>query len=66
MLGNNIEVDGVHNAIVGTDYENYDHKTTHVFGEQNTVIGVGNLVGWTAKKDETTKKYEYKKANIRK
>lgn len=61
VLGNNIEVDGVHNAIVGTDYENYDHKTTHVFGEQNTVIGVGNLVGWTAEQNGTT--YNYTKAS---
>ncbi|WP_448866038.1 YadA-like family protein, partial [Dialister invisus] len=38
-------------AVFGTDYNNYDHKLTKVFGEQNTVIGVGNLVGYTAEKD---------------
>ena len=51
VVGHHIEVDGTHNAIFGTDYNNYDNKTTRVFGEQNTVLGVGNLVGWTAKKD---------------
>ena len=51
VVGHHIEADGTHNAIFGTDYNNYDNKTTRVFGEQNTVLGVGNLVGWTAKKD---------------
>lgn len=49
--GQNLEVEGAHNAVFGTDYNNYDHKLTKVFGEQNTVIGVGNLVGYTAEKD---------------
>ncbi|WP_443654420.1 ESPR-type extended signal peptide-containing protein [Dialister invisus] len=51
VAGQNLEVEGVHNAVFGTDYNNYDHKETKVFGEQNTVIGVGNLVGYTAEKD---------------
>ena len=51
VVGHHIEADGTHNAIFATDYNNDDNKTTHVFGEQNTVLGVGNLVGWTAKKD---------------
>jgi len=51
VVGQNLDVEGVHNAVFGTDYNNYDHKETKVFGEQNTVIGVGNLVGYTAKKD---------------
>ena len=51
VAGQNLEVEGVHNAVFGTDYNNYDHKLTTVFGEQNTVIGVGNLVGYTAEKD---------------
>lgn len=51
VAGQNLDVEGVHNAVFGTDYNNYDHKETKVFGEQNTVIGVGNLVGYTAKKD---------------
>ena len=49
--GQNLEVEGAHNAVFGTDYNNYDHKLTKVFGGQNTVIGVGNLVGYTAEKD---------------
>ena len=49
--GQNLEVEGAHNAVFGTDYNNYDHKLTKVFGEENTVIGVGNLVGYTAEKD---------------
>lgn len=51
VAGQNLDVEGVHNAVFGTDYSNYDHKETKVFGEQNTVIGVGNLVGYTAEKD---------------
>ena len=51
VAGQNLEVEGVHNAVFGTDYNNYDHKLTKVFGEQNTVIGLGNLVGYTAEKD---------------
>ena len=51
VVGENIEVDGTHNAVFGTDYRNGDNKLTKVAGEQNTVIGVGNLVGYTAKVD---------------
>ena len=51
VAGQNLEVEGAHNAVFGTDYNNYDHKLTKVFGEQNTVIGMGNLVGYTAEKD---------------
>ena len=51
VAGQNLEVEGAHNAVFGTDYNNYDHKLTKVFGEQNTVIGLGNLVGYTAEKD---------------
>ena len=51
VAGQNLEVEGVHNAVFGTDYNNYDHKLTKVFGEENTVIGLGNLVGYTAEKD---------------
>ena len=51
VAGQNLEVEGAHNAVFGTDYNNYDHKLTKVFGEQNTVLGVGNLVGYTAEKD---------------
>lgn len=51
IAGQNLEVEGAHNAVFGTDYNNYDHKLTKVFGEQNTVIGLGNLVGYTAEKD---------------
>ena len=51
VAGQNLEVEGAHNAVFGTDYNNYDHKLTKVFGEQNTVLGVGNLVGYTAEQD---------------
>lgn len=51
VAGQNLEVEGAHNAVFGTDYDNYDYKETKVFGEANTVIGVGNLVGYTAEKD---------------
>ena len=48
VVGQNIDVDGTHNAVFATDYENGDHRVTKVFGEQNTVLGVGHLVGYTA------------------
>lgn len=51
VAGQNLDVEGAHNAVFGTDYDNYDYKETKVFGEANTVIGVGNLVGYTAEKD---------------
>ena len=51
VASQNLDVEGVHNAVFGTDYNNYDHKLTKVFGEENTVIGLGNLVGYTAEKD---------------
>ena len=51
VIGTGLNVDGVHNIVVGTDYENGDRKETKVKGEQNTVIGNGNLVGYTAVKD---------------
>lgn len=66
VAGHHIEADGTHNAIFATDYRNYDHKTTHVAGEQNTVLGVGNLVGWTAEKDSSDPtKWVYKKIGNR-
>lgn len=53
VAGQGLTVDGTHNAVFGTDYDNYDHKETKVYGEANTVLGVGNLVGYTAVKDST-------------
>ena len=51
VVGESIEVEGTHNAVFGTDYMNRDRKLTKVAGEQNTVVGVGNLVGYTAERD---------------
>ena len=51
VIGTGLNVDGVHNIVVGTNYENYDQKATKVKGEHNTVIGNGNLVGYTAVQD---------------
>lgn len=51
VVGQNLTVDGAHNAVFGTDYANYDYKKTLVAGEHNTVLGIGNLVGYTAEKD---------------
>lgn len=66
VVGQNLDVDGTHNAVFGTDYENYDHKLTQVAGEQNTVIGVGNLVGYTAEKDPSNpQKWIYTKVGTR-
>ena len=33
VAGQDLEVEGAHNAVFGTDYNNYDHKLTKVFGE---------------------------------
>ena len=59
VVGQNIDVDGTHNAVFATDYENGDYRVTKVFGEQNTVLGVGNLVGYTIEKNGSD--YTYKK-----
>ena len=67
VVGENIEVDGTHNAVFGTDYRNPDRKLTKVAGDQNTVIGVGNLVGYTAEKDNSdprNPKWTYTKKSI--
>ena len=53
VVGESLEVEGTHNAVFGTDYRNPDRKLTKVAGDQNTVIGVGNLVGYTAEKDNS-------------
>ena len=52
VVGQNMEVEGAHNAVFGTDYQNnLENRKTMVAGKHNTVIGVGNLAGYTAKKD---------------
>ncbi|WP_277285459.1 YadA family autotransporter adhesin, partial [Sneathia sanguinegens] len=66
VLGNNLDVDGAYNVVLGIDYYNGDNKLTKVSGEHNVVIGAGNLVGWTAinknadKKDQLAE-WEYTK-----
>ncbi|EFR43280.1 ESPR-type extended signal peptide-containing protein [Dialister micraerophilus] len=60
VIGTGLNVDGVHNIVVGTNYENYDQKETKVKGKHNTVIGNGNLVGYTAVQDSNDKtKWKY-------
>ena len=56
VLGNNLDVDGAYNVVVGIDYYNGDNKLTKVSGEHNVVIGAGNLVGWTANNKNADKK----------
>ena len=52
VVGQNMEVEGAHNAVFGTDYQNNrENRKTMVAGKYNTVIGVGNLAGYTAEKD---------------
>lgn len=53
VVGTNLEVKGIHNAVFGTDYDNYDHRETKVAGDQNTVLGVGNVVGYTTERHGT-------------
>ena len=58
VVGQNLTVEGARNAVFGTDYQNgTDKLLTHVAGERNTVIGVGNLVGYTAEQVGTEWKY---------
>lgn len=62
VAGQGLTVEGTHNAVFGTDWANYDHKETKVYGEANTVLGVGNLVGYTAEKDpDDSTKWNYTK-----
>ena len=66
VLGNNLDVDGAYNVVLGIDYYNGDNKLTKVSGEHNVVIGQGNLVGWTAINKNADKKnqlpeWEYNK-----
>ncbi|WP_288847672.1 YadA-like family protein [uncultured Sneathia sp.] len=58
VLGNNLDVDGAYNVVLGIDYYNGDNKLTKVSGEHNVVIGAGNLVGWTAINKNADKKNE--------
>lgn len=62
VIGHEITVgDGNHNVILATDYvENGEQKTTHVSGQFNTVIGVGNIVGYTAEKNGNSWTYSIK------
>lgn len=63
VVGQNMEVEGAHNAVFGTDYQNNrENRKTMVAGKYNTVIGVGNLAGYTAEKDPQDRfKWIYKK-----
>ncbi|WP_277287641.1 YadA family autotransporter adhesin, partial [Sneathia sanguinegens] len=58
VIGNNLDVDGAYNVVLGIDYYNGDNKLTKVSGEHNVVIGQGNLVGWTAINKNADKKYQ--------
>ena len=52
VVGQNLEVEGAYNAVFGTDYQNnLENRKTMAAGKYNTVIGVGNLAGYTAVKD---------------
>ncbi len=52
VVGQNMDVEGAHNAVFGTDYQNNrENRKTMVAGKYNTVIGLGNLAGYTAEKD---------------
>ncbi len=65
VAGENIEVDGTRNAVFATGYTDGEHKLTKVAGKHNTVIGVGNLVGYTAKADpENQYEFIYEKTDV--
>ena len=58
VVGQNLTVEGAQNAVFGTGSQNNNNKKlTHVAGDRNTVIGVGNLVGYTAERVGTEWKY---------
>ena len=63
VAGQNLEVEGAYNAVFGTDYQNNsENRKTMAAGKYNTVIGVGNLAGYTAEKDPQDRfKWIYKK-----
>ncbi len=46
VVGQNLSVDGKNNAVFGTSYNNAGTTKTYVAGDNNAVIGVGNLVGY--------------------
>lgn len=46
VVGQNLSVDGKHNAVFGTSFNNGGTTKTYVAGDNNAVIGVGNLVGY--------------------
>ena len=52
VVGQSLDVEGAYNAVFGTDYQNNrEYRKTMAAGKYNTVIGVGNLAGYTAEKD---------------
>ena len=52
VVGQSIEVEGDHNAVFATEYQNnLDRRLTKVAGTRNTVVGIGNLAGYTAERD---------------
>ena len=54
VAGQNLEVDGYSNTVFATEsvYDMYQRKTK-VAGDHNTVIGAGNLVGYSEEDDRT-------------
>lgn len=46
VAGQDLRVDGKNNAVFGTSYNNGGVTKSYVAGDNNTVIGVGNLVGY--------------------
>ena len=52
VVGQSIEVEGDQNAVFATEYQNnLDRRLTKVAGTRNTVVGIGNLAGYTAERD---------------
>ena len=52
VVGQSIEVEGAQNAVFATEYQNnLDRRLTKVAGTRNTVVGIGNLAGYTAERD---------------
>ena len=63
-IGHELTVDGRHNVVLATDHQyNGEQKTTHVAGQDNTVIGVGNIVGYDAEMNADKKSWTYTKRN---
>lgn len=59
VAGQNLEVDGYSNTVFATEaIDDMDQRQTKVAGDHNTVIGAGNLVGYSEEDNRTYTKLD--------